>query len=100
MDHPTENLRDKSAAGCFALIARADGARQTEFRTGPGHLLILAPGRKTKIDVRMPLGNAQRHAAIELAEAGVFGRGVHDADDFVSVRLPAFHTAKRWGVPG
>ena len=58
-----------------------------ELRVGYGNCFVFTWGRKAKVHVLMPLGDAERDALVEVIFGGPFRGGVHDADQFVAVAV-------------
>ena len=82
MDHPAEDDGVEAAAGFGAGVFGDDGALQAEL--GPVGGADLVERRHAKIGVKVPHGDAERDAGVELVIGGALGHGVHGADEFVT----------------
>ena len=75
MNHPPASLRNESPASLLTLQFRGNRALVPELF--PGHAASTAVRLEAKIDVGMPLRDAQRNALIQLILAHALRRSVH-----------------------
>ena len=99
VDHPTEEVGTKDAAGRIAGFLGGDRAYETELCIRAEVLVFLAFRRGAEVDVLVPARDAERDAVVQLVFRGGYAVGVHGADEFVAA-VWRFGVEQRGGFEG